>query len=160
MGRLFDAVAVLLGLADERESGAGAARKLEAAARSLSGSAYPFRFSARHRPAVVDFKPMYKEIAHDLERALPPGLIAACFHATVIEAGFKVASWIAARTGLKTVALSGGVFQNEILKAGLVKKLSAGGFRVLLPRAVPVTDANLALGQAAIGATALSLNRK
>ncbi len=155
MGRLFDAVSVLLGLAAGKVGPAAAARKLQAAAAGRAGDPYPFDLFFRRRPARIGFKPMLEEMAGDLAAGRSAGAVAARFHATVIEAGLGIALRISKRTGLKTVVPAGGVFQNEIVREGLAERLAREGLEVLLPRRVSVSDAGLALGQAAIGAAAV-----
>jgi hydrogenase maturation protein HypF len=72
--------------------------------------------------------------------------------AAAIEAGCKLTG---ERTGLGTVALSGGVFQNWQLSHGTVRRLQTAGFRVLTHARVPCNDGGISLGQAAIaGSTA------
>ena len=54
------------------------------------------------------------------------------------------------RTGLTTVALSGGVFQNVLLLDRGVAPAGGGGFRVLTHSQVPCNDGGISLGQAAV----------
>jgi hydrogenase maturation protein HypF len=54
------------------------------------------------------------------------------------------------RHGLSTVALSGGVFQNQLLLRGAVTRLEARGFRVLVHSRVPCNDGGISLGQAVV----------
>jgi hydrogenase maturation protein HypF len=55
-------------------------------------------------------------------------------------------------TGIETVALSGGVFQNRLLLELLMALLRADGFHVYINRQVPPNDGGLSLGQAAVAA--------
>jgi hydrogenase maturation protein HypF len=72
------------------------------------------------------------------------------FHQTVAQMTAEVCERIAADTGLRTVALSGGCYQNRLLLSLTVPALEAAGFRVLLHRQVPCNDGGLSLGQAVI----------
>ena len=57
-------------------------------------------------------------------------------------------------TGIKTVALSGGVFQNRLLLKTTVDLLKKAGFDVLTHKEVPTNDGGIALGQAAVASFA------
>ena len=83
------------------------------------------------------------------------GTIAARFHVTMAEMIRAVCEQVAAETGLDTVALGGGCFQNRLLLALTLPRLEAAGLRVLLHRQVPCNDGGIALGQAAIAHFAL-----
>jgi hydrogenase maturation protein HypF len=74
------------------------------------------------------------------------GVIAARFHNALVDAIVTVAE----RTGLAHVALSGGVFQNDLLVTRAAAALRNAGFEVLLHRRVPANDGGIALGQIAI----------
>jgi hydrogenase maturation protein HypF len=89
-------------------------------------------------------------VAEDTGRGVPPAVVAARFHETMtraIGAGCRDAR---ERSGLETVALSGGVFQNTRLLARTIEQLEADGFRVLRHRRVPPNDGGISLGQAAV----------
>ena len=56
------------------------------------------------------------------------------------------------RSGLDTVVLSGGVFQNRTLLAATASRLEARGLRVLVPERLPPNDGGISYGQAAVAA--------
>lgn len=89
----------------------------------------------------------------DMERGETPPIISAKFHNTLVEALTAMARAARERTGLETVALSGGVFCNRYLVNRLVKRLEKDGFAVFFNRDVPSNDGGIALGQAAIAAS-------
>ena len=89
-------------------------------------------------------------IIEDLAAGIAPEVIAARFHqgvAALIEAGCLLAR---ERHGLGTVALSGGVFQNQLLLRAAVTRLEARGFRVLVHSRIPCNDGGISLGQAVV----------
>jgi hydrogenase maturation protein HypF len=150
IGRLFDAVAAILGL---RQSGAfegQAAMLLEFASEPYADDAEPYPFDladdAAMQPAgwTLDWGPMLGGILADLARGIPVGKIAARFHNTLV--GMAVA--VARRSGLSQVVLAGGCFQNRILLEGMVTRLRADGFLPFWHRRVPPGDGSIALGQA------------
>ncbi|OGW19652.1 MAG: carbamoyltransferase HypF [Nitrospirae bacterium GWC2_46_6] len=149
-GRLFDAVSALCGICDKNTFEGEAAIALENEIRnSKLQDAYPFEIS-EGGPFVVDFSRMILCLIEDVSRDEDRGLIAVRFHNTVINAITEVVSRISAMHGIKTVALSGGVFQNEYLLEGVFERLLSLGFNVYTNEKVPCNDAGISLGQAHI----------
>ena len=153
LGRLFDAVAALLELCDESIYEGQAAIELELLAEP-SQDGYPFAISAG-QPAILDVNPLIRAIVEDLRRATPYPVIAGRFHRTIAELLAAACMRVREQTGLRQVALSGGVFQNRLLLEQLVARLEELGFRVYLNRAVPANDGGLSLGQLAVAAASL-----
>jgi hydrogenase maturation protein HypF len=144
-GRLFDAVAALLGLCDVATYEAQAAIRLEAAADPAVTGHYPFDL----RDGVLDFGRTLCAVLADRENV---GLAAARFHNTVVAGIVRVCEWVREERGLKRVALSGGVFQNEWILSRTTAALRERGFAVFTNTFVPPNDGGLALGQVAIAA--------
>jgi hydrogenase maturation protein HypF len=141
MGRLFDAVAAVLGVRDEVTYEGQAAIELEQLAGDLAAEPWPWRFG----DATGLVATCYSR-ARDGE---PREHIAAAFHETV-AAGAAAACAEAA--GPRTVALSGGTFQNLRLAASTRARLEREGFRVLTHRLVPPNDGGVSYGQATVAA--------
>ena len=150
LGRLFDAVAALCGVAGANRYEAEAPMRLEAAAGDDPGD-YPFALTGAE-PFEIDVAPMVAALARDVARGVPAGAVSGRFHSTV--AAFLAAAAERAReiTGLGTVALSGGCFANRLLSARLIDRLRTAGFAVLTHREIPCNDGGVALGQAVIAA--------
>ena len=148
-GRLFDAVAALLGLASEVTFEGQAAIALEAAAAPEVTAAYPFELT-QSDPITVDLRPTIIAIVEDLGAARSIHNIAARFHNTLCAAIAEVCSRIEASEGLNRVCLSGGTFQNLYLLRRTVVELRRRGFEVFLHATVPANDGGISLGQAVI----------
>ena len=150
MGRLFDAVAAIA-FASTRVSYEGqAAIRLEAlAASAAADGSYPFELCGQ-APLRVDPRPAVLAAAADARRGASAAAIARRFHSGVVEMVAQVCGRLRAATGLRTAALSGGVFLNAILTAEAEVRLAADGFRVLRHRLVPPNDGGLSLGQLAV----------
>jgi hydrogenase maturation protein HypF len=141
MGRLFDAVAALLGVRDEVTYEGQAAIELEQLAGDTAAEPYAWRFG--DGAALV-------ALAHDdLVAGRSRSEIAAAFHETVAAAA---AAACAVAAGPRTVVLSGGTFQNLRLLAATTRRLERDGFRVLSHRLVPPNDGGVSYGQAAAAA--------
>ncbi len=148
-GRLFDAVAAILDLRDAINYEGQAAIELEQLADPSERGAYPARIEPG-RPFRIVAADLVRAAVEDLGRGVARELVAASFHngvAAAIVAGCELGR---EATGLETVALSGGVFQNLLLLERTVAGLEAGGFRVLTHGRVPPNDGGISLGQAAI----------
>lgn len=165
-GRLFDAVASLIGLRHIVSFEGQAAIMLEAAADEWSDEAPPYAFDlglaaegelwALSSELCVDFRPAIRAILDDVLRRTPQPCIAARFHATLIAAIAAVCARLRDSTGLDRVCLSGGCFQNARLLSGSVASLHAAGFHVFTHREVPANDGGISLGQAAIACERLN----
>jgi hydrogenase maturation protein HypF len=141
-GRLFDAVASILGVRDQINFEGQAAIELEQLAAPAETASYPAATTAALIRAIVD----------DICSGIPRDVIAARFHNTVAARIVATCMSLRDETGLRTVALSGGVFQNLLLLNGVVDQLEARAFTVLTHRQVPCNDGGISLGQAAIAA--------
>lgn len=163
-GRLFDAVAAVIGTCREAASYEGqAAIELEALADNdafAEAEGYPIairmdgvRWSSE-LPA-FELSGMWQALLEDLAHHAPPGVIAARFHRGLTQAVVAMAALLLDRKAARLeqiVALSGGSFQNKLLAEEVCRRLQGHGVRVLMHSQVPTNDGGLSLGQAAIAA--------
>jgi hydrogenase maturation protein HypF len=149
LGRLFDAVAFLTGLAEQNDEEGHAARMLEDAAGEGRGPTYGYRLTPGPTGIEIDATEMIREIAYETVDGVAASRVSRRFHATVARM-LAEAAWTAAQeSSLDTVALSGGCFANGLLSEGVKEHLHEKGIgRVLTHQRVPCGDAGLALGQA------------
>ncbi len=152
MGRLFDAVAVLLGATAEATYEGQPAMELEAMASESSEPAGAHRYSYDLRDDVIDTRPTIRALFADLKRGVDRGIIAARFHETVAAFTVYACRLIRDGGGPSEVVLSGGVMQNALLVARLLESLPHAGLRCHIHREVPPNDGGLSLGQAVIAA--------
>ena len=151
MGRLFDAVASLLGLRHRIEYEGQAAIELEVLATSAAGpaaeTAPPLRLTVG-ADGVIDAGPLMRALVAALRRGTDRGRLAAEFHRAVATAVVEVVGQVSGPCRL--VGLTGGVFQNVLLLQACRRELEQAGFTVLIHQTVPPNDGGLALGQAAV----------
>jgi hydrogenase maturation protein HypF len=150
-GRLFDAVASVLGVRDAINYEGQAAVELEQLADPAETGFYQAGIGTT-RPFRVRGADLVHAVVEDLAAGTPAPVIAARFHrgvAAAVEAGCLL---LRERHGLRTVALSGGVFQNMLLLHETVRRLEARGFTVLVHSRVPCNDGGISLGQAVVAA--------
>ncbi len=149
VGRLFDAVASLLGLRQKVSFEGQAAMELEFLVQSGVQEIYPFLLT-KGPPYIVDWQPMLKEILTDLAQGQEAGVIAAKFHNTLAETIIAVAREV----GDQRIVLSGGCFQNRYLTERSVQRLLDSGFKCYWHQRVPPNDGGIALGQVISAASA------
>ena len=152
MGRLFDAVAALLGLRETVSYEGQAAIEMEMLADGRETRCYPFLLTRSATSVLMDVRPVLQAIVHDIQRGSSVACIAGRFHRTIAEMLTTVCLYVRAQTGIHTVALSGGVFQNRLLLTTLVSLLEQQAFRVYTNQRVPANDGGISLGQLAIAA--------
>jgi len=152
-GRLCDAVAALCGVRAQVNYEGQAAVELEAVADPLEGGAYPVALRDEPGgPLVMDPRPAIRALTADLCGGAQVATVAARFYnglAAATAAGCELA---AARAGVETIVLSGGVFQNRLLLTRTSGLLADAGLHVLVPEQLPPNDGGIAYGQLAVAA--------
>ena len=143
MGRLFDAVAALIGLYQEINYEAQNAISLEAIADPDETAAYELPIQGSR----ILLKPLFEQILADLRQNLPQSAISARFHNAINHLALKVSDQLRTETGVNTVAISGGVWQNRRLINNIIPALQKAGFTPLWHHQVPTNDGGVALGQ-------------
>jgi hydrogenase maturation protein HypF len=158
MGRLLDAVGALCGLGAQITYEGQAAIALEAAAWEAERTGGPpagYEIELVRNAqgmSTLDPRAMLRALTGDLERGVAVPLVAAGVHRAVAAATIAALEQIAARRGVGTAVLSGGVFQNRMLLETVSAGLAGAGLRVLAPERLPPNDGGISFGQAAIGA--------
>ena len=149
-GRLFDAVAALVGVSGSRRTTyeGQAAVELELAANGLAGRGYPFQLRAEGERWVVGTRETVAGVVEDLLAGREIGEISSRFHRTVAEMVVTGCEKVREKGGANAVALSGGTFQNLLLMEQVVELLRGKGFTIYRHRRVPTNDGGLSLGQA------------
>ena len=170
LGRLFDAIAALIGLCSEVLYEGQAAIELEMLARPDRGNealrvgdlqidVYPLAIGGRQagqqQTMLLQVAPMIRAIVSDIQQEVPLPQIALRFHRSIAELLALACCEAREQSGLNMVALSGGVFQNQLLLEQLLARLEEMAFRVYVNRRVPPNDGGLSFGQLAIAAARL-----
>jgi hydrogenase maturation protein HypF len=151
MGRLFDAAAALAGVRQKVNYEGQAAIEFEALADEIEGQIYAFDVEKTQ----VGARSGIESLVKDVMAGIPVSKISARFHNGLAQSIFDATKKIGADTGLKSVVLSGGVWQNLTLLGRTLSLLRKAGFKVYLHRDVPTNDGGLSLGQAVIAAARL-----
>jgi len=155
-GRLFDAIASILGLCDRASFDGEAAMRLEALTSEVEDDrAYACAIAEADEPGaphVIDTRPLVASVVGDADRGIDVRLIACRFHAALARATADACTLLGGAFGVSDIALSGGVFVNRPLVRHLEIELAARSFRVLRHRALPPNDGGLSFGQLAVAA--------
>jgi hydrogenase maturation protein HypF len=182
-GRLFDAVASMIGIRDSVTFEGQAAQQLEWLSKEAPPeAAYPFEFGttdvqydqsrakpsvsvshlvgwvSSHRVDVIDTRPLIRAVVADIANGIGASQIARRFHCTIVDVIVSTCIRIRQGTRVNVVAFSGGTFMNALVAAEAEHRLHEVGFRVHQHRVVPPNDGGLSLGQLAVAAATLALN--
>ncbi len=153
LGRVFDAAAAAVGMGNYNYFEAQLPMALEAVIEEGVEDGYDFEIvESAETGAELRLGKMIRQLLADVERGVGAGVTAAKFHNCIASSLFEMAQRARVKSGLGTVAISGGVFCNRYLANRVIGLLNNGGFRVLFNVEVPSNDGGIALGQAAIGA--------
>ncbi|MCG2722792.1 MAG: carbamoyltransferase HypF [Thermodesulfovibrionales bacterium] len=148
-GRLFDAISALIGVCDDNTFEGEAAIALEAITYPDIIDDYPVDIKFKETME-VDFSHTILRIMEDIKEKKEKGIIATKFHNTIITVIERVVEKLSSVTGIRDVALCGGVFQNMYLLERTIDRLRNSGMNVLIHDKVPTNDAGISLGQAYI----------
>ncbi len=153
MGRLFDAMASLIGIRQHVSYEAQAAMEMEALAARVIDDVDPDAYSIRlggDQPITADCQTLVNAVVEDVLAGVDPAVMAAQFHHAVARLVGRVCVRLRDATGIQQVGLTGGVFQNVLLLQLTKQQLEAHGMAVWSHTVVPPNDGGLALGQAVI----------
>ncbi len=146
MGRLFDAVAALIGVRQQVNYEAQAAIELEALVDPDCREHYPFQIDQD----TIDPAPVFRAVVDDLHKRVPAPTMAARFHNAVAQMVLEGSLLLRQQYHISQVVLSGGVWQNMVLLKRALELLQKADFFVYTHTKVPANDGGLALGQAVI----------
>ena len=146
MGRLFDAVASLIGVRHKVSYEGQAAIEMEALVDPDETGYYPVILEN----GVIDPKPLFEAIIIDLHENIPIQTLSARFHNSIVQLSMDACKLIRSENKINTVALSGGVWQNKVLLENTIKKLKNEQFDVMIHQKIPTNDGGISLGQALI----------
>ncbi|MBU1147849.1 MAG: hypothetical protein KKD11_05790 [Candidatus Omnitrophica bacterium] len=148
MGRLFDAVASLVGICDVSEYEGQAAVELERAIkRQATSDKGQGRYNFTYKDNIIDWTPVIKGIVKDLKAKKSKGEISLKFHNAACHMIKDVCVTLRKKYKINKVCMSGGVFQNKYLTKNAPMLLKKEGFKIYLHKRLPAHDGNIALGQ-------------
>ncbi|AFZ18829.1 carbamoyltransferase HypF [Allocoleopsis franciscana] len=144
-GRLFDAIAALLGLCQQASFEGQAAMQLEFAPNGFkTNETYPYELLCPvDSPMILDYSPMLNAILDDIHEQISQEIVAAKFHNTLIEGMVAIAK----RVGVEQIVLTGGCFQNCYLLECAIARLNREGFSIYWHHRIPTNDGGIAAGQ-------------
>jgi len=148
MGRLFDAVAALLGIRQEVNYEAQAAIELEAIADPYEEDYYILDIDGH----TIHTQALFEAIVIDMQNKVSINKISAKFHQSIIKMVLDICNIIRKETGIQHVALSGGVWQNLYLMSHIIPALENAQFIPLVHHQTPPNDSCVALGQVMVAA--------
>jgi hydrogenase maturation protein HypF len=151
MGRLFDAAVALAGVRQKVNYEGQAAIEFEALADSAEAGTYLFGLNQDQ----VQVRGAVEALVKDVMAGVPISKVSARFHNGLAESVRETVKKISLESGLRSVVLSGGVWQNLTLLGRTLSLLQKDGFKVYIHREVPTNDGGLSLGQAVIAANKL-----
>jgi hydrogenase maturation protein HypF len=161
VGRLFDAVASLMGLRQFISFEGQAAMEMEFAIpeRAAEETPLPYRLTTvqssadngtadptsgtRNELIVIDWEPIVLAILNGVKIGKSIGCLSAAFHNVLVEIILSIAK----RISQERIVLSGGCFQNKYLSERAIERLRSEGFRPYWHQRIPPNDGGIALGQ-------------
>lgn len=158
IGRLFDGVSSILGVIDKVTFEGEAAINLENICDENNDEVYGFNISEVEETLILSFNKIIKGIIKDINKNIDKKIISKKFHNTIIKSTIDMALNIRKKTNINIVAISGGVFQNELLFKGIVQGLEEDGFEVLTHKIIPCNDSGISFGQLIIANEILKNN--
>ncbi len=148
-GRLFDAVAALAGIRTHTSYEGQAAVELEQAIEDSEEGSYGFDIYWENNMMILDWRQLIHDVIRDVKKGCHKGAIAARFHRALVQLMADAAVLAGKQLGMRTVVLSGGVFQNAYILRNGITKLEKCGFDVFSNEKVPANDGGISFGQAA-----------
>lgn len=158
-GRLFDAVASLLGVCDRATRQAEAPVLLEQLA-VQAGYQEPYPFVDEYPLEEKSFSlyPLWLALSTDKEKGVSAAVLAARFHSTLAFLLFRKACYLLQQQKVDKVVASGGCFQNRLLTEQLQQLFGKAGIPFYIPGRIPCNDSGISVGQLTIAASSTFIN--
>ena len=147
---MFDAAAALCGIGRYVNYEGQAAVELEQVLDKNEAGAYDFTIEENEGKYILDWRPLIRQMVEDINKGVPQGILSARFHNSIISISEKICLILRDATGINTIVLSGGCWQNKYLLQNCVEKLSKHNFDVYFNNQVPINDGGTAYGQSAV----------
>ena len=160
MGRFFDAVSSSLNLVHINSYEGEAAIRLEMTADEENDGIYDIKIDKFDTKYIVDDLYIFVQIQNDFKSGIKVNKISAKFHNTLAKIVLDISSKIRQQRSIGSIALSGGVFQNNFLLNKCYDSLQKKGFKVYSNFKVPVNDGGISLGQAYLAAYEILFRKK
>ena len=135
-----------MGICEYASSEAEGPIRLEAIREEGVGESYEFNIAKHENKSIIQTRPIFLGLIKDIKAKKKKSFISAKFHNSIVNVIVRTVKKISKETGIKRIALSGGVFQNRFLMEETIKKLSSG-FDIFINKKTPVNDLNISLGQ-------------
>ncbi len=152
MGRFFDAVSSILNLTHVSSYEGEAAVHLEMTADENNNEKYDIKFKKLNNKYIIDDLYIFIQILKDIKNNVTKKIISAKFHNTLVMSVLMISEKIRQKYNIESIALSGGVFQNNLLLNKCFYTLQKNDFKVYSNFKVPVNDGGISLGQAYLAA--------
>lgn len=150
VGRIFDAVASLLGIRQDISYDGQGAIELETLIAEGIEAGYKYDISNDGWYSQVDMIPTFEDIIIDIQREIASAVISTKFHNTLANITVDIVKKIRRKSGLHSVVLSGGVFENRYLLKSTSHRLEEEGFKVYFNERIPINDGGISVGQLAV----------
>lgn len=150
VGRIFDAVASLLGVRQDISYDGQGAIELEALIVEGIEETYRYTIYDNLGNSQVDMIPTFEDMIIDMQKEIPSAVISTKFHNTIINITVDMVKKIRRKSGLSSVVLSGGVFENRYLLKYISYRLEEEGFKVYFNEIIPINDGGISVGQLAV----------
>jgi len=150
MGRFFDCVSSLLNLCHKITYDAQGAIELENILNPSVKEGYEYCIINKDNTFQIDYDSIIQGVLRDIEKKIPASNISAKFHNTICNATVDLVCRISKKYNIKSVVLSGGVFQNNYLLLHVLERLKEKGFTVYYNQQIPINDSGISVGQLAI----------
>ncbi len=146
MGRLFDAAASIMGINHRVNYEGQAAIEMEALIDEKETKFYSIEIENN----LINPRPLFESLIIDQQNNVSINKMAARFHNSIVQFSTNICTIIRKESGINSVALTGGVWQNKVLLDNTIKKLKKERFDVMIHHNVPTNDGGISLGQALI----------
>lgn len=150
LGRLYDAIASILGITKKATYDGQGAIELEGITIEKVKKIYDYSILYENNVYVIDPSNMIKGILEDIEKGVKNSIISSKFHNTIVDITVSMVCKVRYKFKINKVVLSGGVFENKYILKRIYLRLMDKGFLVFFNEKIPINDSGISFGQIAV----------